>query len=147
MHIFSDNSSTVCAWRRNCWQLILIFSLVRLHPPLIRALLCEEGEIINFCLQFLKTIFPSSTAETAPSVSFMRFFPRLSLYSVLIKLEHIFSRTWFWFSLAEKKLRRERATNEIGRSFERCSFIGEKGFCLRMCFIDYPAEGEQKKFN
>lgn len=58
MHIFSDNSSTVCAWRRNCWQLILIFSLVRLHPPLIRALLCEEGEIINFCLQFLKTIFP-----------------------------------------------------------------------------------------
>lgn len=53
MHIFSDNSSTVCARRKNCWQLILIF-----FSRSLLAHTSEEREDNNkFLFAELRSIF------------------------------------------------------------------------------------------
>lgn len=102
---------------------ILIFCLP-LHP----CARCER-KIINFCLQFWKTIFFLWLLHSLLALPLWDF-PRLSLFSVLIKLEHIFSRTWFRF--ARKSF--------IGNPFESDAVLVEikRGFvCERgLCFIE-----------
>lgn len=107
MHILSDNSSTVCARKGgNCWQLILIF---RRPPSAIHAPSVLRKEKQNN--KFLFAVFQKQ---------FLRFFARLlvlplwdfpssiSIFSVLIKLEHIFHGRDFGFA----------RKNFIGNPFE-----------------------------